>query len=177
MEEIKEYEIDGLVQTMKESGIKGIMKYTDVLVLNHMMERSWIPQINERDDLIKTLQENTEMSYGEITNLLQRYNEWKQFLPSYSLGLNQKLDSINKKMNSVVPFKWIGSGSGKRLLGFVNEGNEVVVYDGGGNHLMKVCSIDKNKGYSITWNNYLKLHPHHQHYIIGEVKNLSKMIW
>ena len=145
MEEIKEYEIDGLVQTMKESGIKGIMKYTDVLVLNHMMERSWIPQINERDDLIKTLKENTEMSYGEITNLLQRYNEWKQFLPSYSLGLNQKLDSINKKMNSVVPFKWIGSGSGKRLLGFVNEGNEVVVYDGGGNHLMKVCSIDINK--------------------------------
>ena len=62
MEEIKEYEIDGLVQTMKESGIKGIMKYTDVLVLNHMMERSWIPQINERDDLIKTLKENTEMS-------------------------------------------------------------------------------------------------------------------
>jgi hypothetical protein len=34
MEEINEYEIDGLIQTMKETGIKGLMKYTDVLVLN-----------------------------------------------------------------------------------------------------------------------------------------------
>lgn len=175
MEEIKEYEVDGLIQTLKESGIKGIMKYTDVLVLNHMMERSWIPNINERDKLIKTLKENTDMGYGEITNLLQRYNEWKRYLPSYSLGLNQKLDSINKKMNSVVPFKWVGSGSGKRLIGFVDEGKQISVYDGGGNHLMKVCDIDKNK-WGITWNNYLKLHPHHQHYIIGEVKNLKKMI-
>ena len=55
MEEINEYEIDGLIQTMKEMGIKGLMKYQDVLVLNHMMERSWIPNINERDKLIKTL--------------------------------------------------------------------------------------------------------------------------
>ena len=48
MEEVKEYEVDGLIQTLKESGIRGIMKYTDVLVLNHMMERGWIPNINER---------------------------------------------------------------------------------------------------------------------------------
>ena len=94
MEEINEYEIDGLIQTMKEMEIKGLMKYQDVL--NHMMERSWIPNINERDKLIKTLKENTDMGYGEITNLLQRYNEWKRYLPSYSLGLNQKLDSIKK---------------------------------------------------------------------------------
>jgi hypothetical protein len=68
MEEVKEYEVDGLIQTMKESGIKGIMKYTDVLVLNRMMERSWIPNINERDKLIKTLKENTDMGYKEITH-------------------------------------------------------------------------------------------------------------
>lgn len=175
MEEIHEYEIDGLLQTMKESGIKGIMKYSDVLTLNHMMERGWIPSFNERDSLIKNLKENTDMSYGEITELLQRYNEWKRFLPSYSLGLNEKLNSINKRMNSVVPFKWIDSENGKRLLGFVNEGNQITVYDGGGNHLMKICSIDK-KNWSIYWNDYVKLHPHHQHYIIGEVKNLKKMI-
>ena len=50
MEEINEYEIDGLIQTMKETGIKGLMKYTDVLVLNHMMERGWIPPIEKRDE-------------------------------------------------------------------------------------------------------------------------------
>jgi len=173
--EINEYEIDGLIQTLKESGIKGIMKYTDVLVLNHMMERGWIPNIYERDKLIKILKEQTEMEYNEITNLLNRYNEWKQFLPSYSLVLQQKLDSIEKKMNSVVPFKWIDSENGKKLLGFVNEGNQITVYDGSGNHLMKICGIDK-KNWSIHWNDYVKLHPHHQHYIIGEVKNLKQMI-
>ena len=36
MEQINNYEIDGLIQTLNESGINGIMKYTDVLVLNHM---------------------------------------------------------------------------------------------------------------------------------------------
>ena len=173
MEQINEYEIDGLIQTMRETGIKGIMKYTDVLVLNHMMERGWIP--HERDKVIKTLKENTDMEYNEITHLLNKHNEWKQFLPSYSLGLQQKLDSIEKKMNSIIPFRWIGSGSGKRLLGFVNEGNKVVVYDGGGNHLLKVCDIDKSK-WGISWNNYLKIDPHHQHYIVGEVRNLKKMI-
>ena len=40
MEDMNEYEIDGLIQTMRETGIKGLMKYTDVLVLNHMMERA-----------------------------------------------------------------------------------------------------------------------------------------
>mgnify|MGYP007043460235 CR=1 FL=1 len=47
METINEHEIDGLIQTMKETGIKGLMKYTDVLVLNHMMERGWIPPIEK----------------------------------------------------------------------------------------------------------------------------------
>ena len=69
MEEINEYEIDGLIQTMKETGIKGLMKYTDVLVLNHMMERGWVPDINKRDELIKTLKDNSEMEYNEIMNL------------------------------------------------------------------------------------------------------------
>ena len=109
MEEINEYEIDGLIQTMKETGIKGLMKYTDVLVLNHMMERGWIPPIEQRDELIKTLKDESDMEYNEIMNLLQRYNEWRQYLSSYSLRLNQNLDSINKRMNSVIPFKYIGN--------------------------------------------------------------------
>ena len=70
MEEIKEYEIDGLIQTMRETGINGIMKYTDVLVLNHMCERDWIP--SDREGMIKTLKENTEMEYSEIITLLNR---------------------------------------------------------------------------------------------------------
>ena len=81
MEQINEYEIDGLIQTMKETGIKGLMKYTDVLVLNHMMEGGWIPPIEKRDELIKTLKDESDMEYNEIMNLIQRYNEWRTFYP------------------------------------------------------------------------------------------------
>jgi len=65
MEEINEYEIDGLIQTMKETGIIGLMKYTDVLVLNHMMESGWIPPIEQRDELIKTPKDESDMEYNE----------------------------------------------------------------------------------------------------------------
>ena len=61
MEQINEHEIDGLIQTMRETGIKGLMKYTDVLVLNHMMERGWIPPIEKRDELIKTLKGESDI--------------------------------------------------------------------------------------------------------------------
>ena len=130
MEEINEHEIDGLIQTMKETGIKGLMKYTDVLVLNHMMERGWIPPIEQRDELIKTLKDESDMEYNEIMNLLQRYSEWMKYLPSYSLRLNQNLDSINKRMNSVIPFKYIGNSPNKRLIGFVDEGKDINIWGG-----------------------------------------------
>ena len=73
--DIPEHEIDGLIQTMRETGIKGLMKYTDVLVLNHMMERGWITPIEQREELIKTLKGESDMEYNEIMNLLQRYDE------------------------------------------------------------------------------------------------------
>ena len=172
MEEINEYEIDGLIQTMKETGIKGLMKYTDVLVLNHMCERGWIS--SERDKMIKTLKEETEMSYGDITRLLERYSEWKQYLPSYSLGLNQKLDTINKEMNSVVPFRWIGNGSNRKLIGVVKESNGMKIYDSTGKNLMLVGTIDKNGG--ILWNDYVKLTTPQQKYVIDEVKHISGIL-
>ena len=172
MEEINDFEIDGLVQTLKETGIKGLMKYTDVLVLNHMRERGWIS--SERDKMIKTLKEETEMSYGDITQLLERYSEWKQYLPSYSLGLNQKLDTINKEMNSVVPFRWIGNGSNRKLIGVVKESNGMKIYDSTGKNLMLVGTIDKNGG--ILWNDYVKLTTPQQKYIIDEVKHISGIL-
>jgi len=101
MEDINEHEIDGLIQTMKETGIKGLMKYTDVLVWNHICERNWCNESN-REGQIKFLKQETDMEYNEIMNLLNRYDEWRKYLPSYSLRLNQNLDSINKKINSLV---------------------------------------------------------------------------
>jgi hypothetical protein len=54
METINDHEIGGLIQTMKQTGIKGLMKYTDVLVLNNMMERWWVPTIEKRIVLLYT---------------------------------------------------------------------------------------------------------------------------
>ena len=172
--EIPEYEIDGLVQTLKETGLKGWSKYMDVISLNHLLERGFVP--SNRPQLIEVLKRETEMTYGEITTLLNKYDEWKRYLPSYSLGLNEKLDSINKRMNSVVPFRWIDNGGNKMLIGFVNEGDNIVVYDGSGNHLMKVCDINK-KEWNINWNNYMKVTVPQQHYIIDEMENLKKINW
>ena len=176
MEQINEYEIDGLCQTLRESGIKGIMKYTDVLVLNHMMERGWIPPIEKREELIKTLKDESDMEYNEIMNLLNRYNKWKSVLPSYSLRLNQKLDSINKRMNSVIPFKYIGNSPNKKLIGFVDEGKEISIYDGLGKHLMKLGSVDK-KSWSISWGTHSLLQQEHTSYITSSVRELKNRNW
>ena len=169
--DVPEYEIEGLIQTLKELGIKGWSKFMDVISLNHLIERNFVP--SKRPELIEVLKRDTEMTYGEITTLLNRYEEWKRFLPSYSLGLNQKLDSINKRMNSVIPFRWIDNS---RLIGFVSEGENVVVYDGSGNHLMKICDIRKKK-WDILWNDYVKLSVPQQQYILSEVNNLKEINW
>ena len=81
--EIPEYEIEGLIQTLKELGIKGLMNWSDVLVYNHLCERNFIPE--KREDQIKVLKNETDMEYKDIMNLLQRYDQWKEVLPSYSL--------------------------------------------------------------------------------------------
>jgi len=171
---IPEYEIEGLIQTLKELGIKGLMEWSDVLVYNHLCERNFLP--DSRDEQIKVLRDQTDMSYGQIMELFQRYDKWSTSLPTYSLRLNQIMDSINKRYNSVVPFKYIGGGPNKKLLGFVEEGEKINVYDGTGKHLMLVCGIDK-KSWSIHWNDYVKLTTPQQKYITEEVKKLKERMW
>ena len=176
METINEHEIDGLIQTMRETGIKGLMKYTDVLVLNHMMERGWITPIEQREELIKTLKGESDMEYNEIMNLLQRYDEWRKYLPSYSLRLNQNLDGINKRMNSIIPFKYIGNSPNKRLIGFVVEGSDINIYDGIGKNLILLGSVDK-KSWSISWGTHSLLQQEHTSYITSSVRELKKRKW
>ena len=173
MEQINEHEIDGLIQTMKETGIKGLMKYTDVLVLNHMMERGWIPPIEQRDELIKTLKGESDMEYNEIMNLIQRYSKWKSVLPSYSKNLQTNLDGINKRMNSVIPFQYVGNSPNTRLIGFVDEGSDINIYDGIGKNLILLGSVDK-KSWSISWGNNSLLQQEHTSYITSSVRKLKE---
>lgn len=170
--DIPEYEIEGLLQTLKELGIKGIMEWSDVLVLNHLQERGFLP--SDRDNTIKILKEQTSMSYGEIMELLQRHERWREVLPSYSLQLNLKLDSVNNEYNSVVPFRWIGQGPNRKLIGIVKEGRTFKIYDHTGKHPMLVGDV--NSKFSIHWNNYVKLTTPQQKFIVDEVKSLKNSI-
>ena len=144
------------------------MKFSDVLVLNHLVERGFIK--GERNELIKTLKEESGMEYNDIMNLIQTYNKWRQYLPSYSLRLNQNLDSINKKINSVIPFKYIGNSPN------VFEGNDINIYDGIGKHLMKLGSVDK-KSWSINWGTHSVLQQEHSSYITSSVRELKNRNW
>ena len=53
--DIPEYEIDGLILTLKETGLKGWSKYMDVISLNHVIERGFLP--SERNQLIEVFKE------------------------------------------------------------------------------------------------------------------------
>ena len=66
-EDIPQYEIDGLTQTLQETGLKGWSKYMDVISLNHLVERNFVP--SKRPELIEVLKRDTEMTQGEITTL------------------------------------------------------------------------------------------------------------
>ena len=170
-QDVPQHEIDGLMRTLKELGIKGIMENTDVIVLNHIIERGYIP--HHREGIISSLKENTDMEYGEIMELINKWDRWKKYLPSYSLKLNQKLDKINREMNSIVPFRYVGD----RLIGFVeNKEKGIDVLDGLGNHHILLGTINK-ENWSINWNPYWVINPDVNRYVVGEIKRLKENSW
>lgn len=170
IQDTPQHEIDGLMRTLKELGIKGLMENTDVVVLNHIVERGYIP--HHREGMITKLKE-TDMEYGEIMELINKWNRWKKYLPSYSLKLNQKLDKINREMNSVVPFRYVGD----RLIGFVeNHKNGIDVLDGLGNHHILLGTISK-KNWSINWNPHWVINHDVNKYVVGEIKTLKENSW
>lgn len=38
--DIKSYEIDSVIETLQKMGLKGLMEYTDVFVINHLLEQN-----------------------------------------------------------------------------------------------------------------------------------------
>ena len=55
------------------------MENTDVIVLNHIIERGYIP--HHREGIISSLKENTDMEYGEIMDLINRWIDGKNTSP------------------------------------------------------------------------------------------------
>ena len=50
--DIKSYEIDSVIETLQKMGLKGLMEYTYVFVINHLLERGVIN--NPTDNGIKS---------------------------------------------------------------------------------------------------------------------------
>ena len=164
-----EYEIKGLLQTLKETGIKGVMKYSNVIILNHLMERGILPET--RDKLVKSLKENTVMSYGEIMSLITEHERWKKYLPSYTHQLNRKLDRINEEYDTVRPYQYVGH----RLIGLVKHPSDrdfINIMDGlkGGNTLLG--RINTNT-WSVTWSN-INIEPEISSWIKEHIHDLKK---
>lgn len=169
---IPDYEWNLWLEIMKEKGFD-VLQYSQEIVLDFLIERGYLKP--QREDIIKTLRENTEMSTSEIMELIQNHSRIKSTLPSLTLPINQKLDKINREMNSVVPFRKVGD----KLVGFVpNETNENVldILDGMGNHHILLGTINKNT-WSINWNPYWVINPDVNRYVVGEIKRLKENSW
>ena len=87
--DIKSYEIDSVIETLQKMGLKGLMEYTDVFVINHLLERGVIN--NPTDNGIKSYLIENGIPPRETQELLNKYKRWKEVLPEYSFSLNEKL--------------------------------------------------------------------------------------
>jgi hypothetical protein len=163
---IKEVEVTALMKILKETGINGVLEFSDCIVLNHLIERGIIG--HDRNSIITSLRENTTMSSSSIMELHNRYERLKTTLPSYSKKLNEKLDKINAMYESVIPFTWVGS----RMVGFVKEGMKHIIYDGAGNHLIKLGEISED--YGVLWNTHWVIQPGVNQYVSKSVKQLKE---
>lgn len=169
---IPDYEWNLWLEIMEQKGYD-VLKYSKEIVLDFLIERGYLKP--QREDIIRTLRENTEMSTSEIMELIQNHSRIKKTLPSLTLPINLRLDKINREMNSLVPFRKVGD----RLVGFVpNETNENVIdiLDGMGNHHILLGSIDR-KTWSLRWNPYWVIQPDLNRYVVGEIRNLKENSW
>jgi len=170
MERIKDFEIESFYQVLRETGIKGVMEWSDVLMLNHLIERGFIP--HHREGIIQSLRENTDMDFQSIMDLHHRFTKMKSSLPSYSLKLNEKLDKINMMYESDVPFEMVGN----RMMGIIKEENGFGIYDGLGENMIKLGSVD-NVDYTINWNSNWLLQPEQLRWSVKKVREIKKRIF
>ena len=169
---IPNYEWNLWLEIMNEKGYD-VLKYSQEIVLDFLIQRGHLK--DQREDIIRTLRENTEMSTSEIMELIQNHSRIKSTLPSITLPINQRLDKINREMNSIVPFRKVGD----RLIGFVpNETNDnlIDVLDGMGNHHIHLGTINK-KDWTIRWNTYWVIEPDLNRYVVGEIRTLKENSW
>jgi hypothetical protein len=162
----KSSEVEALTKVLNETGIRGVLKYSDSIIIHHLIRRGYLSK--ERTQLIKELHDNTEFSYHDIIEMVNQYNRMEKELPSYSVELNDKLDKVNAIHKSVVPFVHID----KRLVGIVKEGKRYSIYDASSNHLIRLGVIDEN--YHITWSSHWVITPSILKWGIDKLKDIRK---
>ena len=167
---VRETEITALMKILVESGIKGVLEYSDCITLNHLIERGQIS--HERNGIITALRENTEMSYGEIMELVNKYEKMKTFLPSYSLATNLKLDKVNGLQEAVKGFEKVG----RNLIGIIPTSKGFDVMDATGEHMIRLASVNEN--YEVNWSNHWVIQPEVNRWVGKAIRELrERTIW
>jgi|SaaInl6LU_22_DNA_1037377.scaffolds.fasta_scaffold55807_2 hypothetical protein len=167
---VKETEITALMKILVESGIKGVLEYSDCITLNHLIERGQIS--HERNGIINALKENTSMSYGEIMELINKYEKMKTFLPSYSLATNLKLDKVNGLQEAVKGFERVG----RNLIGIISNSKGFDVMDATGEHMIRLARVNEN--YEVNWSNHWVIQPEVNRWVSKAVRELKeRTIW
>ena len=82
-----------LTEVLNESGIRGVLKYSDSIIIHHLIRRGYLSK--DRTQLINELRNHTEFTYHDIVDMVNLYNKMEKSLPSYSVELNDKLDKVN----------------------------------------------------------------------------------
>jgi hypothetical protein len=172
MDTIRDYEVEALMQVLKEMGVAGVMKFAPQLVLNHLQERGLVPI--SREHAIQSLREQTRMSYSEIVQLVDSTKRLAEALPSYSLELQSRLDTIRAKYdNPAVDWKYVG----RRLLGVLpNEsGKGWNIVDASGNHIIHLAHVGED--YSINWNSNWQIDSGVLRWATSEIRGLKKKVY
>ena len=173
MEEVIEtFNYEGLLELLEEQyGKKFMLKTADLLYLWYCVQRK---QVNEnRDDMIKFLDKNNILEdTRHILSTIERYFNWRNYLPDLKESTHRKLDRANQYLNPIVGFQQIGN----RMLGVIDSKNKesVSVVDISEGRENVVALIFKKGG--ISWRND-NLHPFEMKWIVEQNKHIRKGVF
>lgn len=162
----KNHEVTALTKVLNESGIRGVLKYSDSIIIHHLIRRGYLSK--DRTQLINELRNHTEFTYHDIVDMVNLYNKMEKSLPSYSVELNDKLDKVNAIYKAHIPFTYVDN----RMVGIVKEGKQYSIYDASSNNLIRLGII--NEGLHITWSSHWSITPSILKWGIDKLKEIRK---
>ena len=112
------------------------------------------------------------MNYGEIMELINKYERMKTSLPSYSLATNLKLDKVNGLQEAIKGFERVG----RKLIGIISTSKGFDVMDATGEHMIRLARVNEN--YEVQWSNHWVIQPEVNRWVAKSIRELrERTIW